>query len=172
MKNWSLKLFITALMFFISWLFGHGLIQGFWETTSLECRPQGATLQIICNIHQEIYPGQAKDTDIAKAQLAKVIVIDDSRNRTIRQSGLNRPKRVVLVTTSGQEIPLTRSFGGSANEQLSQYMDEIDYFINNDQQNRLSIKTSRDFLLWAIGGFILIVDFIFLAVFWSYDGKW
>ena len=40
-------------------------------------------------------------------------------------------------------------------------------FIKNAQQNTLSIATSRSWLFWAIGGFVSIVDFIFLAVAWG-----
>jgi hypothetical protein len=97
-----------------------------------------------------------------------VRIINDSSTRTINLRAL---QRVVLVITSGQEIPLTRSFGGAANEQRYQSVDEIDLFINNAQQNTLSITTSRSWLFWTIGGFLEIVDFIFLVVAWSSAGN-
>jgi hypothetical protein len=160
----STRLFITTLMSVLSLGFGYALIEGFWETTSLECGSQAATKQIGCHIHQETYPGRSIDINIAKAQLSRVQISHSERTRRSRNGS---SYRVVLLTKTGAEIPLTRSFGTNANEQLVGSIGEINRFIDDPQPNTLSIQTSRSWLLWPLAGFVLLADYIFLSVVWK-----
>jgi hypothetical protein len=140
----STRLFITAFIAFISLLFSYGLIQGMWETVSLECQPSSFNHQTNCHLHQETYPGQSKDINIG-----------------------HDPRGLVFITAAGKEIPLTRSLGGVANEQLLLYFDAIDQFIRDPQQQKLSVKTQRSWLFWAISGVVLLFDGIVMTVIWQ-----
>jgi hypothetical protein len=155
------RLFITALMTLITVLFANGLIQGLWETVSIACQPQ-ADAAVNCHIHQATYPGQTKDTDIAKAQLADVIIVPDPR------PGGDGPTlgRVAFLTTQGQTVFLTRSWGGEANEQLIRSMPTIAQFIRDRQQSKLSVQTSRNMWFWLIIVIVLSVDALFLWIAW------
>jgi hypothetical protein len=158
------RLYITAFIAFISLLFSYGLIQGMWETVSLECQSSSSNPQTSCHLHQETYPGQSKDINIAKDAILQLKVVVDDTPSDIAASA---PRGLVFVTTAGQEIPLTRSLGGVANEQLFQYFEAIDQFIRDPQQQKLSIKTQRSWLFWAIGGVVLLFDGIVLTVIWQ-----
>jgi hypothetical protein len=160
----STRLFITAFIAFISLLFSYSLIQGMWETVSLECQPSSFNHQTNCHLHQETYPGQSKDINIAKDALVQVKVLSDATPSDIAG---HDPRGLVFITAAGKEIPLTRSLGGVANEQLLQYFDAIDQFIRDPQQQKLSVKTQRSWLFWAISGVVLLFDGIIMTVIWQ-----
>jgi hypothetical protein len=118
-----------------------------WETASFKCRPNLG--QVVCNISDSPYPGEARNFNIPKAQLSGV--------KVIKQRTKPYHRKIVLISTDRKEIPLTRNWGGEVNLQLARQIDKIEAFIADPQSQTISIETHRNFpflLLLMTGGIV------------------
>ncbi len=76
--------------------------------------------------------------------------------------------RIVLITTSGREIPFIDSWTDSPdgyNQQLLARQNQIDNFLKDPLAQNFSLTTSYPWLLWACLGFLGLLCFI-VSIVW------
>lgn len=138
------KLITTTLLTATVVGIGGHAIADLGELVHFNCRPQ--TGGVICELTHEPLLGGLHTQYFAKSDCIKTTVQSkgDLLGRSI--------SRLVLVTRSQGELPLTRNWSESANDQLLAQRDQLDRFLNTPSANTLNIRTHRPGYLWVILG--------------------
>lgn len=133
---------ITAFLAVIVTKIGGYAIVDMGELVHFNCRSQSNRVR--CELTHEPLIGRLQTLYLAKTDLTRTRV--QSKNDIAG----NRIFQLVLVTQLQTEIPLTRRWSRSANEQLFMQRDQLDQFLNTPQAKALSVRTHRPSQLWAI----------------------
>lgn len=152
------KLSITAFLAAIVTGVGRRAIADMGELTHFNCRPQNNRVR--CELTHEPLIGRLQTLYLTKTDLMRTSVQSKSNILGCRIS------RLVLVTQSQVEIPLTRNWSRSANHQLFGQRDQIDQFLNSPQAEALSVRTHRPGQLWVILGGLGITSSIVGVKMW------
>ncbi|MBW4526387.1 MAG: hypothetical protein KME18_14520 [Phormidium tanganyikae FI6-MK23] len=108
------------------------------------CCPQSD--QVVCQLTHEPLIGGLKTRQFDKAAL---------QSTKIQQGRGANQIRLALVTRSGEEIPLTRNWSASHNQQLLRQRESLDRFLADPKATAIEVRTHRPWQLWAILGFLI-----------------
>lgn len=137
-----LKLGVSAVLVLILAAIATSAIDNLGELVHFNCRAEND--QVRCELVHEPLIGKLQTLHFDKASLIKTTL--QSKNGLFGKT----ISRLVLVTRSQDEIPLTRNWSRSANDQLLAQRDQLDRFLNSTQAQTLSVRTHRPWQLWAI----------------------
>ncbi|MBW4421115.1 MAG: hypothetical protein KME13_18070 [Myxacorys californica WJT36-NPBG1] len=122
------------------------------ELVHFNCRSQ--TSRVLCELAHEPLIGNLQTLHVAKTDLIRTRV--QSRNDVLGRS----ISRLILVTGSQGELPFTRNWSRSANDQLFAQRDQIDRFLNTSQSETLDVRTHRPGQLWVVLGGLGIISIV------------
>lgn len=108
------------------------------------CRPRAN--QGICELTHEPLIGRLETRQFDKAAL---------QTTKIQQGRGANQVRLALVTRSGEEIPLTRNWSITHNQQLFQQREKLDRFLADPKAMTIEVRTHRPWQLWALLGFLI-----------------
>ncbi|MBW4421705.1 MAG: hypothetical protein KME13_21200 [Myxacorys californica WJT36-NPBG1] len=146
------KLTTTAVLALTVTGIGRSAIVDMGELAHFNCRSQ--TSRVLCELTHEPLIGNLQTLHAAKTDLIRTRV--QSKNDVI-----GRPiSRLVLVTGSQGELPLTHNWSRSANGQLFAQRDQIDRFLNTSQSETLNVRTYRPGQLWVVLGGLGIISIV------------
>ncbi len=151
-----LKLGVAAVVLILGAI-ASNLIDNLGELVHFNCRAQLDRVQ--CELTHEPLIGTLQTLQFDKADLIKI-------TQQSKSNVFGKTSRLVLVTRSHGEIPLTRNWSRSANDQLIAQRDQIDRFLNTQAQT-LSVRTHRPWQLWAILVGLGIVGYGSIALLWK-----
>lgn len=138
------KLITTAFLTATVVGMGGHAIADLGELVHFNCRPQASNT--LCELTHEPLIGGLHTQSLAKSDCIKTSV---QSKRDLLGRSLDR---LVLVTRSQGELPLTRNWSESANDQLLAQQDQLDRFLNTASANTVNIRTHRPGYLWIILG--------------------
>lgn len=153
-----LKLGISAVLVLILGAIATSAIDNLGELVHFNCRAQNDRTR--CELTHEPLIGNLQTQHFDKADLIKTT--QQSKTDFLGRS----VSRLVLVTRSQQEIPLTRNWSSNANDQLLAQRDQLDRFLNTQAQT-VSIRTHRPWQLWAILAGLGIVGYLSMVLLWK-----
>lgn len=142
---------------------GGSAIADMGELIHFTCYPRDG--RMMCNLVYEPLIGDLQMRWLASSELVKTTV--QSKKGVFGGT----VSRLVLVTRSNREIPLTRNWSQSANDQLLKQREQIDQFLTNSPSELLMVRTHRPGYLWAILGGLAIVTGIVGIKLWLPEFK-
>lgn len=152
------KLVTSAFLTLTATGIGGSAIADMGELVHFNCRSQ--TSRVLCELTHEPLIGDLQTLHFAKSNLIRTSVQSKS-------DVIGRPiSRLILVTQSQGELPLTRNWSRSANDQLFAQRDQIDRFLSTSQSQVLNVRTHRPGQLWVILGGLGIVSGIIEIKLW------
>lgn len=116
---------------------GAQFIDSMGELVHFNARPQSD--RVICELTHEPLIGKPETQQFDKSRL---------RSTTIQRN--SNQTRLALVTQSGAQIPLTRNWSISNNQQLLQQRESLDRFFADPKATTIEVRTHRPGYLWII----------------------
>ncbi|MBD1824360.1 hypothetical protein H6F51_17965 [Cyanobacteria bacterium FACHB-DQ100] len=126
----------VGLIVGLLWAGAH-FIDSIGELVHFNARPQSD--RVVCELTREPLIGKLETQQFDKSRLRSTTI--QSRSNQIR---------LALVTQSGEQIPLTRNWSISNNQQLLQQRESLDRFLADPKATTIEMRTHRPGYLWVI----------------------